>query len=806
MLYIQFIKVKINTKNFVYKMELTTINFLPKPKIENKLLKYINNTKEVYANLYEIIILKELNIYQYPFTIFPEIAPGETPIRKHLFKSFCKFKKIYGECLISGNSLFSFKKIDEAKEIKIDVCIKGKKEEYTFTFQNAIKERRIRQEDIHKDNLTKQFIELIIKDILYSNPKLEFYKGFFVINSDKKTMGIDKFSINFYPGFATSFMETDRGNFLNVSIKNKIIQSETILDFLCQYKYGNKANHNYIKEKLINRGFKVCYAKRNYYIGDILFDRNPKIQTFISNGKTYNLIEYYEKAYKIKIKNINQPLILVQKKSSNGEVQNLYFVPELCYLSGLEEEETKNGLFMKELAKLTKLEPNERVNKTNEFIKLLEDPTKFKNKPEKLSSKEKSEFYGIKVKPLNQLFTAYYMDEPKLLGGNKKEVHSNDRTFPILEKKDMTNWLCFYEKSNYNDADNLYKTLSKSSKAFGIKLLEPEWVEMPNKSNGKDWTDTANDYFNKDENQYSFVIFLLGKNDYIYPQLKKHSLCTNGYVSQVVKVRSIQKKGAMSVCSKILLQINAKLRGVSYKAIMNKQINERKLMIIGVDSCHISGKRTGVAMVASVNESFTDFYNKQEIIEEKNRTQLQFCISSFIEESIVVYNKQNKEIPKGVVIYRQGVSLQQKEFLKTEIQQIEQVCKTKNILFYYILVNTKNAFKFFEKSFNGYSNPGSGLLILDGVTNRNYFEFYIQPQEVNQGSATPTCFHVAYGNLNIPEIIPKFTFDLCHIYSNWQGTIRIPNVIKLAEKLSRMTAKYKLDKLNDSLKLGQAYL
>ncbi len=98
------------------------------------------------------------------------------------------------------------------------------------------------------------------------------------------------------------------------------------------------------------------------------------------------------------------------------------------------------------------------------------------------------------------------------------------------------------------------------------------------------------------------------------------------------------------------------------------------------------------------------------------------------------------------------------------------------------------------------------MLILDGVTNRNYFEFYIQPQEVNQGSATPTCFHVAYGNLNIPEIIPKFTFDLCHIYSNWQGTIRIPNVIKLAEKLSRMTAKYKLDKLNDSLKLGQAYL
>jgi aubergine-like protein len=135
-------------------------------------------------------------------------------------------------------------------------------------------------------------------------------------------------------------------------------------------------------------------------------------------------------------------------------------------------------------------------------------------------------------------------------------------------------------------------------------------------------------------------------------------------------------------------------------------------------------------------------------------------------------------------------------------------CKTKHVLYYYILVNTKTTFKFFEKAKKGgeYYNPGSGLLVIDGVTNRNYFEFYIQPQEVTQGSATPTCFHVAYGDLNFPEMIPKLTFDLCHIYSNWQGTVRMPNVIKAAEKLSKMTAKYTLGELNTNLKIGQAYL
>ena len=787
---------------------ISPITFLSKPIINPKNLKYIEQSKSVYANLYQIKLSKELTVYQYPFSVSQNITPGDSRIRSILFKSCNKeLKNTYGECLISGDSLYSLKKINEIKSFKSNTYLKGQRDEYIITFEKVVNERKIKNEEVQKDQLSKQFIELLVKDILHSNPKLDFYKGFFVLSTSKKTIEANGVSIDFYPGFTTSFVETDRGNFLNVTLKNKIIQSENVLDFLIDYDYKDKDNYNNIKEELVGREFKVSYAKRHYIIEDILFDRNPENQTFSFKGKNYKLIDYFKDEYKIVIHNPKQPIILVRNKTKDGQVTNSYFVPELCYLSGLEEEETKNGLFMKELAKLTKLEPNERIQKTNEFIKLLEDPSKDKNQPGKLSAKEKSDLYGIKVEPLNELFTAYYMKDTKLIGGSNTQVSSRDKTFKVLKKSDLTNWLCFYEENNYNDAENLYNTLSKASKAYGLKIPEPEWVEMKNKSSAKKWMETADEYFSEDKQDYSFALFLLGKNDSIYPQLKKHSLCRNGYVSQVVKARSIQKKGGiMSVCSKILLQINAKLGGISYKAVINKEINDRKLMVIGVDSSHIKGKRTGVAMVSTINDSFTDFYNKEEIIKEENKEQLQFCISSFIEQAIVAYNKKNKAAPKGIVIYRQGVALQQKEFLKTEIQQIDTVCKTKNILYYYILVNTKTTFKFFEKSNKGYSNPGSGLLVIDGVTNRNYFEFYIQPQEVTQGSATPTCFHVAYGNLDFPELIPKFTYDLCHIYSNWQGTIRIPNVIKAAEKLSKMTAKYKLDELNPELKLGQAYL
>ena len=787
--------------------EKKQIDFLKKPKINAEELKYVLKKKQVYSNLYEIKINKEIKLFQNPFHVSPPIGEADTRIREKLFKaSGKKLRSIYGDCFISGDSLYSMKKIEEVQTVKCSLHLKGKTE-YTIELNKCESERTIKQEDIQRDPLTKQFIEMIIRDILHANPKLEFYKGLFVLSNQKQKIETDKVSITFYPGFSISFMETDRGNYLNVTLKNKIIQNESVLNYIKQFKnLNNQDVQKDVKGKLKPRSFKVSYAKRNYQIDDILFDKNPENTTLNYNGKTINLIEYYEEAHKLKIKDKKQPLILVRRTDSKGEPVNLYFVPEFCSLAGLEDEATKDGYFMKELSKYTKFEPEDRINKTNEFIKLFKE--KDKKLSENLSAKEKSELYGIEVEPSKELFTAYYMEDTKLIQAGKKEMHSSDRTFKVLEKKNMSKWLCFYHESNYDDADNLYKTLVKASKAYGLKIAEPEWIEMPKNSTEKKWIETANYYFgNGKKRNYDFVVFLLGKNDRIYAQLKKHSLCTNGYVSQVVKARSIQKKGAMSVCSKILLQINAKLGGVSYETLIDKSVAERKLMVIGVDSSHVKSQGTGVAMVATINDSFTDFYNKEEIIqEENNKEQLQYCVSSFIEEAIEAYKKNNKEKPKGIIIYRQGVSLQQKEYLKTEIRQIDETCKTKDVLYYYILVNTKTNFKFFEKSNKGYFNPASGLLIIDGVTNRNFFEFFIQPQEVNQGSATPTCFHVAYGNLDFPEMIPKFTFDLCHIYSNWQGPVRIPNALKAAEKLSKMTANYTQEELNPKLKIGQAYL
>ena len=780
----------------------TEFHFLEKPNINIEKLPYIVEKKEIYVNLFEFNIVKELKLFKYPLIIKPEIESDaykllQTIIRKIKYE----MELIYGAFTISGDSLYSMKKIENKNIFKTTIYLKGKFD-YIIEVQNFSNEKIIKQEDAKKDNLTKQFIEIIIKDILLSNPNLEFDKGLFVLKKDKTKIESNRVSINYYPGFINKFVETEKGNFINVSLKNKIESTENILEYLNRRKYKNKDNQYKLTKDLIGRWF--YFGKKKYKINEILFDRNPTNHSIYVDGKSMTIKDFYFQKFKIKINDNSQPLILNNKKGPQNKILKSYYLPELCTFSGLDEDQQKNNFFMKELSSITKITPETRINQTNKFLELLLDETKNEKQQGQLTSKEKSELYGVKVCPSKESFYGYLMEEPKILAGRSKIINTKARIFPLLKRVKMTSWLCFYEKSNYDDADTLYKCLSKASTAFGLTISEPNWVEMNSNSKLEEWIDNAEYYLNSSD-EFQFVIFLLGnKNNKLYDELKKHSLCKNGYVSQVIKTTSLKSKGMMSTCSKILLQINAKLGGISYKTIIDKSIQERDIMVVGVDSSHFN-KRTAVAMVSTIDENFADFYNKENILDDSD-DKYRFCVSSFLEEAIPKYKEKNNKFPKNIIIYRQGISDNIINLLKDEIIQIEQVCKKNNILFYYILVNTRTTFKFFEKVGNEYFNPGAGLLVINGVTNPDKFEFFIQPQQVTGGSATPTRFHVAYGNMNFPEMIPKFTYDLCHIYSNWQGTVRIPNVIKAAEKLSKMTVKTTQEELNKKLSEGQSYL
>lgn len=112
------------------------------------------------------------------------------------------------------------------------------------------------------------------------------------------------------------------------------------------------------------------------------------------------------------------------------------------------------------------------------------------------------------------------MNLPKFIGAGKRNISLKDRTFEVLQSIPLKNWLCLYDKRNFNDADTLFKSMKSACKAYKLSVDEPEWVEMTS-NYAEDWTATVDDYMKS--NKYLFVVFLIDRNDAIYSPLKRHS-------------------------------------------------------------------------------------------------------------------------------------------------------------------------------------------------------------------------------------------------------------------------------------------
>ena len=397
--------------------------------------------------------------------------------------------------------------------------MKKEKIDYTIELCKYENKRIIKEEDISKDPLSKQFIELIVKDILLTNPNVERFKDTYLTMNKGEEIDVNEYSsFTFYPGYKISFVETDRGNFLNVVLTHKFIRNESILDYLERFgDINDKSVQEDIKAELIGRSFRVCYSKtnykkRNYRIDDILFDRNPVNQSFKNEQtqETISLIKYYKQAYNKEIKNKEQPLILVRKKGPQGNTKNLFFIPEFCNITGIDEEDVANSYFMKKVSECTKMEPDEKISKINNVIELFQDNTPNEITNEKWSSKKKSDYYGVQVIKAKDLFSAHHTDKTNLIDGKNKMLGNNDRgEVNLLKKYEMRRWLLFYDENNKENADFLLDNLRKASGKYNIKIENPKRRKMTNKAKANEWINEANKYFGKGKREFDFVIFLL---------------------------------------------------------------------------------------------------------------------------------------------------------------------------------------------------------------------------------------------------------------------------------------------------------
>ena len=155
------------------------LSMVPKPNLNPDNLPYLNGkSSDIYVNLFKINLKKNLDIFQYPYVIDPELDNTNMEIRDKLFKIAAKkIKRIYGEFFQSGDMIYATKEIKELNEFVAKIYKRDGPIEYNIKIQPCSNSRSLKNENIENDEFAKQIIEILVREILSANPNLDLYRN-----------------------------------------------------------------------------------------------------------------------------------------------------------------------------------------------------------------------------------------------------------------------------------------------------------------------------------------------------------------------------------------------------------------------------------------------------------------------------------------------------------------------------------------------------------------------------------------------------------------------------------------------------
>ena len=238
-------------------------------------------------------------------------------------------------------------------------------------------------------------------------------------------------------------------------------------------------------------------------------------------------------------------------------------------------------------------------------------------------------------------------------------------------------------------------------------------------------------------------------------------------------------------------------------------------MIVGYECSKHGKNQRKFVMTASYDINYSLFFTEEVVVDYDNNIG---PVSSLLRRCLDYFVKKNNMGPNSIILYRSGVNTTEKEIvLQNEVASIcdllsgnlERSCYKENYKpgVCFNIVNKRTDSKFFEYSNGNTSNPKEGTVIDNEVITPGNFEFYLQPQFVNSGTATPTHFHCIYDTSGIPlEILEKITYRMCYYYWNWSGAIREPAALKFAEQANKFSSTYLRNEVRDGLKNCPYYI
>jgi aubergine-like protein len=630
---------------------------------------------------------------------------------------------------------------------------------------------------------------------------------------------LQKHGLEVWPGYVIAVDEFEGGVQLQVDSISRVMKTQTVRETIldCLKKFGASGYKDAAIKLVVGTQVITRYNNATYKIDELDFDATP-LDTFSDEkGSNLKMTEYYKSKYGITVKDENQPLLVSYKHKTGLEKPfKICLIPELCFGVGLTDAQKADFRIMKDIATFTRLRPTEKQEVLKKLILSIQGNEK---------AKAHLTDWGLKLSDDNIRLQGRVIDPITLHfgGGYKEAVNAKgdwgraSTSRPVLQSVDLTKWCLIYPRRDEETAKNLVKVLQQVSPKMGLRVEQPRPLAV---------TQDKNEEYLKairsmpSESQLVVVIFPGARRADRYAAIKKLCNIERPIPSQVVMQKTLSnEKRIQAVVQKIALQMNAKLGG----ELWGLKIPIKSLMVIGIDVYRDKGANGSeiAGVVASLDDAYGKYYS--DVVFKSKNDSIVDCLRKCIRK----YRAGNGVLAKHIVIYRDGMGSGQLSVAKTEgsnfaselrntykeeqmklnITGENEIVPTVTVIVVQKRLNTKLFYIPNDNKPALVENPPAGTIMDHTITHRNWYDFYMVPMSVTQGTVSPTHFTVVYDDSRFtPDVMQKLSYALTHMYFNWPGNVKVPAPCQYSHKLVELVGDHMHGKPNEQLQDKLFYL
>jgi aubergine-like protein len=834
----------------------------------------------VITNTFKLEFLPQV-VHRYIVEFEPEIPPERIKQRRI---TLSKFKQLifahFGQNFFDGTTLLGLTRASNQNFGPSDdgssVHVRWKSEISTTAANQSVQEVNTIVNVMSKKMLRRQHMMLIGRSYFYPEPKS------LAVQYHQSTPPNQRFKLKLYAGFNVSVQPCLMGNLMCIDLVSRVMQEQSVRAMMNQMmediknRGGTRQDfQDRAKAVLIGQTVICTYNERPWRIDDVDFTKTMSSTFAIEadnrpprEGKTrgprgnlgdftgdISFRDYFTRRYP-KLESANKlppaghpacavPGLLVNTpKRERTTKQQTILLPELCYITGLNDQMRSNQSLMKALNQETRLAPSKRVAAISDLIR------KVHGKNAEMDATEGQlpiRLSSTPVETKGRVLSPFDVSLPKgkvTLKENKS--FSNDiRSCGFFDgKAQVAQWGCVYLKNDERSAQQICATMKKLAGQQAAALGTCEAVCIPDiaAKDSKQWQVAIQKVQAKSP---KFILFMVPNADsFIYSVVKNACSVLSSTVSQCMNPANIAKNPKMlnPICGNTLKQILAKLGYHNWRVNIGQHLpptDRTTTMFVGVDVSHDKllkgvygpsrGRRSTVGFVASRNPTFHSFntYISYQDPDTEFITESQRLMKSALQD----YHKENKAFPTSVIIYRDGVGDSQlTTFVRSEIALYQETFAALNIqpkltvivvqkrvnlrLFTACPVNARQAQKCpVEARCQGrdkYHSPMAGTIVDNDITSQMLSDFYLVPSIAPPGAtARPTRFVVVrddVGFTNNADALQLMTNQMCYMYFNWPGPIRVPACVMYAHKAAYLFGKHVTGNMHAGLTSNLFYL